>query len=275
MLHLSLHAGPRSKMQFSNMLGFADMTPTDHGFLQTYKAVFFSARRATAPLVSLANYPRYATTLWDLAGRLIALHLRERAESARKAELEAAHELACAAAEEEDLPEPEKPVGEPIPLIEQVLDPLPPIKRTAYAQCVSAVIERMPDAKHVDPEVLCGVEITCTNRSAGTYQAVFSERGLENKTVVFKHETAYLMPWRLLLAAIAHHLCGQDLLPPRPAPSMPTAEVEDGVKVVKIDDIAQPMRTALCGWLAEQLDFASIERSRVPESRVLEFLQGN
>lgn len=216
MLRVSIHAGPVAEASRFNVLAWCDIGYEKLEPVAQYKTVLFELHNGGSTPATLANYPRWSASLWDLAARALALGLHAERESPAEA----------------------------LPPLES------PPKGCAFAEKVSAIIEHLSPAGHYRG-ALAAVEISQVGRRRGTYTARFEEHTMRRVvTEEFVFRPAFFRAAELVAHAAAVRLTGQQSLPPRPALCVPEVIMSGGIRQVALHTLAEPARTGFARWLS-------------------------
>jgi len=218
MLRVSIHAGPVRTMSRFNRLDWLDVGYNELGPLATYKVVLFKIGEGAVPPVLLPSYPRWSSSLWDLAARAIARSLYPEARN----------------------PEESVPSAELAP------------KRPAFAETISAAIEHIPNSG-VAVSRLASMQIDEDKKARCVYRAHIDEDlQTTKKTEDFAFAPKFLRPAELVMRALLFSMTGDiDAMPPRPALNIPNTCELDGQPYVAIHKLIEPARTGLLRWLAQ------------------------
>jgi hypothetical protein len=215
-LRVSIHAGSLANISRFNRLDWLDIGYQKLKREADYKVVLFKIGEGVTPPVSLAGYPRWSGSVWDLVARAIALALSA------------------------DLGQPE----------ERAQPVHPGGKRHAFAEAVSAVIQHIPNDS-VGVRQLGSIEILHDEFSDAVYGTQIEEEFLPSRTLdPFLFAPKFLRPAELVMRAALMGLNGNiDKLPPRPSLMKPPTELISGHPYVMAEQLPEPARTGFRHWL--------------------------
>lgn len=213
MLRVSLHAGPAGKANRFNLVAWVDIGYDRLAPVADYTVVLYqSGIGATMPL-PLSKYPRWSSSLWDLAARSIAIGLNDS-------------------------------TSEAVPKLE-TRD-----KQFAFLTEMSVVIEHYAGGDVNWRTTLGTAALMQHGRKRGTYVAKFEEHTMQPVTIApFEFKPAFLQPVELLLHACLHRMNGKAEMPARPALCVPMPVQVEGVSYVPVHHLVEPARTGLLNWM--------------------------
>ena len=212
MLKVFLHNGTPDKVSPFNQLGRLDIGYENLDIHADYKAVLRMAGVGELPPVQLNGYPRWTASVWDLVMRMLAMCIHR----------------------------------------EEAFPALDLIRRGAFAQCLTAVVQHWPDGLEQGRATVGTAEIRMQRRRC-RYVATFEDDILgAQASIVFAHTPNALISWDLLARAYAWTSHGRASMPPRPELYMPIPYEQDGQVVVWVDTVREPARTGLYRWMLDK-----------------------
>lgn len=242
MLRVSIHAGPMADISRYNLLAWLDIGYEKLAPIADYKVVLFQSGVGATPPYTLASYPRWSASLWDLTARAIALGLNSDERS------------------------------------EAVPEVTHPRKGCAFASEISALIEHLPGGRTIRRRTLASAFVRQVRRRRGSYEAHFDEHTMKrHRTESFLFTPEVLRPAELLLHACLVRLTGQQEMPARPGLCVPQAIEHEGLRYVPIHGLVEPARTGFRNWLHEHseppMEHEGAPLGIAPEPLYVKFLQ--
>jgi hypothetical protein len=154
---------------------------------------------------------------------------------------------------------------------------MPVLRRFAYIEELSAVVEHWPDGRSTGRATVAAAHVQMQRRR-GSYRATF-EDDLTGKvsSEQFRHTPEVLIPWDLLARAYAHCVTDTGALPKRPALYVPLPIEHEGASYVLLDTLKEPAATGVRRWmLREGIKAATIpafEGDCITEAQFVRFLE--
>lgn len=239
MLKVTLHATKPAQVGPNNLLGKLDIGYAKLESLADYKAVMLTAGLGEQAPISLAKYPRWSASLWDLVARVVCLGINRR-EAVWPAEI--ANQ-----------------------------------RKGAYIADMTAVVEHWPDGLETRRAAV-GTAHVAMCRTRCNYVASFHDDICgERRSDVFRHTPLVLSPWDLLVRGFAQATTGTFELPPRPRLYVPIPVEDAGANFVPLDTLQEPARTGIERWLLRKqlspVTIQLVEGPCVTEAQFVEFLE--
>jgi hypothetical protein len=225
-LRVSIHAGPLGGISRFNRLDWVEIGYKRLAEEADYKVVLFEVGCGVRDQVILHKYPRWSASVWDLAARAIAAAFS---------------------------PDPKNPKEEVQP-IDDVSE------EVAFADCVSAVIQHIPNAGNAIRQ-LGAIEIVGDDFERGFYGATVEEEMMPTlRPAPFFFAPRFLRPSELILRGILQGLTGNSTqLPTRPSLLKIEPEIIEDERYALTERIPEPARSGFRRWL--------LRRKKHPEEK--------
>ena len=213
MLSVSIHASSPENAGRFNRLARLDIVYQRLSPVADYKLALLERNINPQPPRTLAQYPRWSSSLWDLVARAISISLLAEAPSA-----------------------------------EQVPEFEPGGTRCAFIREMCAILDHTAN----DTRNTLGVaHLRQLGRKRGRYVATFEEHTVKPfRTEPFEFAPAYFRPAELLMHACLQRLTGKAEMPPRPGLCSPPPLRIDGLSYIQIHQLVEPARTGFRTWLS-------------------------
>lgn len=255
MLRISIHSSLPSQASRYNRTDWIDIGYQDLKAFADYKIVLVESGKGARQPVHMKTYPRWSSSLWDLAARAMALAYWKAPPS-----LDIHRVPAFTATDQDGEPVPveevekAKPVQEPVrceawdvevPLADDVGN------RCAFAMRTTALITHYP-SKGTGGRRLGTLLIVRDKKLRCLYRGSVEEDSRPRRILdEYMFAPAYLSPTELVIRTCLHALGSSiNLMPPVPRVHWPEAEEVAGEKYVSIHRIGEPARTGFLRWLA-------------------------
>lgn len=226
MLRVSIHAGPLGGISRFNRLDWVEIGYRHLAAEADYKVVLFEVGCGVRDQVVLHKYPRWSASVWDLTARAIA------------------------AAFSPDAKNPKEEV-QPVDDVSE---------KVAFADCVSAVIQHIPNAGNAIRQ-LGAIEIVGDDFERGLYGTTVEEEMMTTlRPAPFFFAPRFLRPSELILRGILQGLTGNSTrLPTRPSLLKIEPEIINDERCALTERIPEPARSGFRRWL--------LQRKRNPAER--------
>lgn len=284
MLRVSIHSALPSQVSRFNRTDWIDIGYQTLASHAEHKIVLFEAGRGAREPVRLRAYPRWSSSLWDLAARAIALAYWSAplaGESVYATMGPAAIDQDGDAVPVDNLPPPTPPRRPPREVHASQVE-LPPAEdvgpRCAFATVTTATISHFTSSG-VGGRRLGTLLIAHDKKVRGQYGAHVNEDPLAGRLIKpFIFSPPRLSPAELVCRTACHILAGSiNALPPCPALQVPPGEIIDGVETIKVHHLDEPARSGFLRWLMKQGRAPQPEKGaalgRVPSAFYRDFLQ--
>lgn len=282
MLRVSVHSGLPSEASRFNRTDWIDIGYQTLDANAEYKIVLIENGKGAREPVYLKSYPRWSSSLWDLAARALALSLwtAQPVRTGRVGIEPSATDAAGQPIQVDDVT-PERR-GRQQPARFEAWDVTAPIaedvgSRCAFAARTTALITHYPSTG-TGGRRLGTLLIAHDPKARGMYGASVAEDPLARRIIPrFMFAPRYLRPAELVLRACLHILTGHiNRMPDCPTVHLPKTDIIGGVTYVPIHRLNEPARTGFMRWLHATRQLPEPARGaslgRVPAKLYVEFL---
>lgn len=282
MLRVSIHSGLPSEASRFNRTDWIDIGYQTLDAQAEYKIVLIENGKGAREPVYLKSYPRWSSSLWDLAARALALSLwtARPAHAVRAVIQPSAWDATGEPIQVDDVTPERQDRHQParveawdvsVPIAEDVGS------RCAFAERTTALITHYPSTGPGGRR-LGTLLIAHDPKVRGMYGASVAEDPLARRVIPkFMFAPGYLRPAELVLRACLHILAGHiNRMPDCPTVHLPKTDIIGGETCVPIHRLEEPARTGFLRWLHATKQTPKPARGaslgRVPAKLYVEFL---